>query len=398
MAGGSRKLAGYMSRQAARLASRVVIRDYREFCIGGPHKRALLSYLVPPLIPPPRLRDQAMFSNRGIAQEIPRVLNELGYSVDIVNYDNVSWRPSGPYDLFIGHGGYNFVGLSRAVGDDALRIYFATGIYWKTANMRLAARLLAVAQRTGHLLPGRRAVEQDEEGAQLEADKVICLGGESAAATFGIGEKAIGINNAVFPLVGLQTKNGDYSVKRRGFLFFSGWGNVLKGLDLLIEAFSGIDLELHVCQRMEEDFERVYGPSIKGAGNIYVHGFTRMRSRRFTELAGRCAWVISATCSEGQPGSVLECMAHGLVPILPDEANIDVTDSGIRLDSCEPVAIRAAVLRAASLPEQDYMALRSRTMMEVQAKYSPTTFRTALKDAILTFTRTRVGALLRGNV
>ena len=103
-------------------ASKRVIRDYDEYGSGKPARKALLSYLVLPLLPPLRLRDRVKFSNRGIAQEIPRVLNELGYSVDIVNYDNRDWLPDRPYDLLIGHGGINFESISRRLPENIREI------------------------------------------------------------------------------------------------------------------------------------------------------------------------------------------------------------------------------------------------------------------------------------
>ena len=82
----AKKLAGW--------AKSRVIRDYDEFCMGKPIQSALLSYLSCRFCRHGPFRNRVKFSNRGIAQEIPRSLNELGYSVDIVNYDNRSWFPT----------------------------------------------------------------------------------------------------------------------------------------------------------------------------------------------------------------------------------------------------------------------------------------------------------------
>jgi hypothetical protein len=142
-----------------------IIRDYDEFCDGKPARRALLSYLVLPLLPPPSFRDRVKFSNRGIAQEIPRVLNELGYSVDIVNYDNRSWLPDRPYDLFIGHGGINFEQISRRLPERTARIYFSTGIYWGEFNVRVQRRAADLASRRDVALSPYRIVEYDEDYA-----------------------------------------------------------------------------------------------------------------------------------------------------------------------------------------------------------------------------------------
>jgi len=54
---------------------------FKEFCMAPPTRKSLVSYLVSPLLPIPAKRDRIVFSNLGIAQYIPRGLNELG-SVD----------------------------------------------------------------------------------------------------------------------------------------------------------------------------------------------------------------------------------------------------------------------------------------------------------------------------
>ena len=92
---------------ANQLARKMVIMGYDEFCSGKTQQRALLSYLVMPLVPPSAFRDHIKFSNRGIAQEIPMSLIKLGYKVDIINFNNTSWLPKRCYEIFIGHGGIN---------------------------------------------------------------------------------------------------------------------------------------------------------------------------------------------------------------------------------------------------------------------------------------------------
>ena len=178
-------LSGRIARSIKGLAAeRVVIQGYREFLSAGPAKRALLSYLVHPLLPPPALREKAQFSNRGIAQELARALNELGYTVDVVDYENQRWLPRERYDLFVGHGGVNFQSLSQYLKAGAPKIYFSTGVYWRELNTRAAFRIYQLALRRGHLVAPERYVAADEEWANRAADGIICLGNAETAATY----------------------------------------------------------------------------------------------------------------------------------------------------------------------------------------------------------------------
>ncbi|MEK7751619.1 MAG: hypothetical protein AAB654_06850 [Acidobacteriota bacterium] len=384
-----RKLLGL----ARRLAERLTITGYREYCAGPPAGRALLSYMVSPLLPPPRWRDKVLFSNRGLAQEIPRALNELGYELDILHYENTAWTPKRHYDLFVGHAAYNFCRIAEALGESAVRIYFSTGIYWREWNRREAERFYELAVRSGYFLPADRAIAQSEEEANSRADGIIFLGNREVAHTYARFTNAIGLNNAAYPVLWDGVVKQEYGPGRSHFLFFSGRGNVHKGLDLLLEAFVDTGLHLHICQHLEPAFRRVYKQELEGAPNIHPHGYIPMRSPAFYRLAAQCNWVISATCAEGQPGAVIECMAHGLIPILPNSANIDVESWGVRLPRCDVDTIRTVIREAAGMPERECRRRAREMLAEVPESHSVERFRSSFKRAVETI----VAAVRRGS-
>lgn len=365
----------------ARCAEQAVITGFNEFGVANKPRRALLSYLVIPLLPPPTFRDRVKFSNRGIAQQMVQGLNEIGYVVDVVNFNNCSWLPSKDYDLFIGHGGKNFERLSHHLPQSLPRIYFSTGLYWREWNIRLARRIYDLTLRRGFLLPAHRDISSDEEYANQTTQGIICLGNKMAVNSYSKFPKAIGINNANFPIQYEGWRQKDYRQGRKHFLFFSGRGNVLKGLDLLLETFAQTDLHLHICQHIEADFAHVYKYELERP-NIHVHGFVTMRSPEFEALAARCNWVISATCAEGQPGAILECMGHGLIPILPDTANIDVGRWGIRLPDCDVETIRSIVTESAEMSVEESRQRAECVAQTTREDYSVENFREAFKNAV----------------
>lgn len=368
--------------RCARAATRgLVIRNYREYCDAPPRRRALLSYLMHPLLPPARLRPRTLFSPFGIAQEIPRALNEMGYSVDIVNFDNTRWAPRPNYDLFIGHGAVNFERLAQALPRETTKIYFSTGLHWAESNRRQAARLHDLAMRTGCVLAPEREIVIDEHRAYSIADAIIYLGNARAGQTYAAFPSYRGINNASYPDA-WKAQSKDYTAGRNHFLFYEGPGNVHKGLDRVIEAFSELPLELHVCQRIQPEFERAYRPLLASAPNIHLHGFIRQRSACFYELASRCNWVLSATCAEGQPGSIVEMMAHGLIPILPDTANIDLGPWGIPLPGCSSEQIAQTCRAASELSPAVCENMSRQVIAETQRHYSVEYFRASFTQAV----------------
>ncbi|MEM7111597.1 MAG: hypothetical protein AAF614_04145, partial [Chloroflexota bacterium] len=120
--------------------------------------------------------------------------------------------------------------------------------------------------------------------------------------------------------------------------------------------------------------------------NIHYAGFIQMRSPEFLELVKKCSWVILPTCAEGQPGSVIECMAHGLVPILPREANIDLESWGIEIDSFDVQHLRDLIIEVSNYSEQDYIARSQAVLNSVAVDYTVEHFRNSFKKAVLTIT------------
>jgi glycosyltransferase involved in cell wall biosynthesis len=306
----------------------------------------------------------------------------MGYVVDIVNYDNLSWLPQRSYDVFIGHAGINFERICNRLAGSTVRIYYSTGIYWREANRREAQRLYDLAERRGFVLPPDRAITHSEEGANRAADGIIHLGNAEASRTFKGFPVVYAVNNCSTQVQWDGTLKKDYRPGLKNFLFFSGSGNVHKGLDLLLEAFAQTDLHLHICQGLEPSFRAVYRFELESCPNIHFHGRIPMRSPKFRELAASCNWVISATCAEGQPGAVIECMSHGLLPVLPDSANIDLDNWGLRLPDCGVISIQNTALQLSKMSDDECRNRAEAMLATVAVQYSSDAFRSAFKQAV----------------
>jgi hypothetical protein len=355
---------------------------FKEFCPTPPTQRALVSYLVSPLIPVAAKRNRIVFSNLGIAQYVPRALNELGYEVDIVEWDDMEWLPKQHYDVFCGHGGINFEHISRALSGQTTKIYFSTGIYWWESNIREARRIYDLALRRGYLVAPDRAIRFSEEFANQSADGIICLGNQNAIQSYRKFPLVIGINNAVYPHDWQDLTDKDFKHGRKHFLFFSGGGSLHKGLDLLLEAFVGTDLHLHVCQIITPEFFDIFKTDLTQHSNIHIYGHIRMRSPKFEQLASLCNWVISATACEGQPGATLECMAYGLIPILTTGANIDIENFGVFLPENKVDDIRKVIFDTAKMDVDECKQRAKLTADAVLENYSSENFNISFKNAV----------------
>jgi len=350
-------------------------------------KRALLSYINVPLNLPRDDRRRIQFSNYGIARSIVQVLNGLGYTVDVVEWNDLRFLPKRPYELFIGHGGLNFRRIACALPREATKIYFSTGPYWRFFNAQELARFAALQRRRGIRLNPDRLIDADEEWATRNADAIICLGNEQVRESYSDFPVVYNLNNAAYPDAEHIGEGKDFAEARNNFLFFSGGGNVHKGLDLLLEAFRATSSHLYICQDISPDFRAVYKEELELLPNIHLVGWIAMRSVDFYGLVGKCAYVIHPSCAEGQPGGVIECMHQGLVPVVSRESNIDVDGFGLQLWECSIREIVDTVEGLSKQPPEWCEKMSERTRDAAKRTFSVEAFlerfTMAVEDAIV---------------
>ena len=349
---------------------------------GQRPKRALVSFITLPFRLSPDDPRNAQFSNMGIARYLVKALNELGYVVDLVEWKDESFVPKTCYDLFVGHGGRNFGGISGHLEARTPKILFCSGIFWREFNRMEEERFLDLENRRGVRLPYDRRIRFEEETANRTADAIICLGNQSAKDTYRQFPVVYNLNNAAYHDQRYGTVEKDFALGRDGFLFFAGSGNVHKGLDLLLEAFVRLSAQLYICQRIEPDFGELYHHELVDCGNIHLVGPIPMRSQRFYELVDRCNYVIHPSCAEGQPGAVVECMHQGLIPVLSRQSNIDTDDFGVTLGACPIEEITQTVAELCHKPPE-WCAEKSRHTRRVALQeYSETAFLQNFKSGI----------------
>jgi len=345
-------------------------------------KRVLLSYITTPFrlsLDDPR---NVMFSNIGIARSIARVLNELGYIVDIVEWTDTKFLPCRYYDLFIGHGGCNFEHIARHLPAEMVKVYFSTGLYWKEHNRREEERFRWLEERRGVRLPYDRWIHYSEEYANQTVDGIICLGNKIARESYSKFPLVFNLNNASYPDDCYDRTVKDFASARNNFLFFAGGGNVHKGLDLLLEVFPMVDAHLWVCQRVRPNFFEVYRREFESCKNIHLLGRIAMRGQLFYKLVDKCAYIILPSCSEGCAGSVVECMHHGLIPVVSLESTVETGNYGVAFNTCSIEEIKEVVQDLSHRPPEWCKEVSMRTMQAALTQFSEENFLRNMKNAI----------------
>jgi len=350
--------------------------------ISNRPRHALLSFITSPFRLSFTDPQNLQFSLSGAARSIVQVLNDLGFVVDVVEWLDTKFKATKKYDLFIGHGGRNFKYISNQLHEDILKIYFSTGLYWKEHNRLELKRFDDLKKRKGVSLPYDRWIEDSEEYANQIADGIICLGNENVKASYSKFPLVINLNNGGYYDARYESIRKDFSAGRKHFLFFSGGGNVHKGLDLLLEAFTQLDANLYICQGIRKDFYDVYRYELEDVSNIHLIGPIDLKNKIFYELVDRCNFVIHPSCSEGQPGSVIDMMHQGLIPIVSHETHIDTNDFGITLNDCSIEEIKRTVSEVSSYSPVLCEKMSKKTRWVAKTEYSEDAFSENIKNAI----------------
>jgi hypothetical protein len=295
--------------------------------------------------------------------QIASVLGEFGYSVDVIDIHDKTFKPSRKYDLVMSHRS-DISGLEEAIGNDTTLVYLSSGMNHLVHNENQRRRLEYLRTRRGFEL--KNLVWDDEQSPFLKkADALVGFGNRMIMDSWkrSFSGPRHGFSNYGFPAIPYVKKN--WKEARRNFLFLGSGQQLGKGLDLLLEIFPNHpNLHLYICSKYknEIDFCHYYQRELYKTKNIHPCGWIDIRGQHFLQLVGKCGFVVLPSCSEGSPGSVVNAMTAGLIPLLTREAGIDTEDFGFtfpddRIETIESALCELAQLDADTL-EQRSIATR----------------------------------------
>ncbi len=320
-------------------------------------QNVLISYLTHPF----RKGTHLSHTNTSESLTIARVLRDLNFNVDIVDYYNEYPIDYSRYDIIFGFGEpliNSFYRRKRKI----LTIYYGTGMHVCHQNHATLKRIKEVYSKKGQwILESGRIVDKAWSVQTSLVDSIIVLGNKIAQQSYKkYFQKTVHIVQASFysihdPFDIINER--EYKSAQKHFLCFSGSGFIHKGIDLLLETFNLLPkLHLHICGPIEkeEKFKSVYYKELYELPNIHTYGFINIKSKLFTELLIKCAFTIFPSCSEGGSASVINVMGNGgLIPIVSREATIEIKDFGILIDEISNEGVKEAILKAKFLSEQE---------------------------------------------
>ena len=297
--------------------------------VGKKKGDVLLSYITEPFTRAPWEHFTDPHTNKWECAEIARLFSVRGYAVNVINFDNLEFIPRKKYvacvDIM-----QNLERLTKYLPTNCKKVMHITSAYSEFQNAAEKQRLLELKRRRNiSLAPHRTGITSNNPAY---ADFLEGLGNQTIHATYARFKKHI------YPIpisVAREfdfPEQKDFRAARTNFLWFGGGGAILKGLDLVIEAFAAMpQLSLHIVgpSVREEDFAHAYKHELAFPNKKYYprprispDGEIRSGDISFIDIANRCATLIYPSASEGTSGAVVQAMHAGLIPIITRQTGI----------------------------------------------------------------------------
>ena len=296
--------------------------------IDPPLGNALLIYITYPFFLKKNSQEYRSHINIRNSHTIVRAFNELGFNVDIINHEDGKYDTNKKYDMVIGVG----QALDRDknyLKNSKVKIYYATGLHWLTESYLIFQRYLYLKNRKGtSLIPQR--LNKPYLSAE-KSDIIFSVQNNYTNETYAHLKKPIVY---IAPTGSFDTGPQQESIKNKNskkILWLSGVGMVLKGLDLVLEAFSELPaIELMICADFstEPGFADVYSNELNQK-NIQYLGFVDIGSEKFKSVTDQCIGVIYPYPEGEISGSIINAMYFGLIPIIAYCSNAEISNFAV---------------------------------------------------------------------
>jgi glycosyltransferase involved in cell wall biosynthesis len=282
---------------------------------------------------------------------IAETFNNLGYSVDVVDYRCKRKIDYSKYSIIFGFGDSYRNSFNNNL--DIKRICYMTGSNPNFSNKQEALRIKNFYKNKNILLQPRREAYWPWMHTVINSDYLITTGNIFTRDTY------IDIQNNTFhiPVPFIPTSINFEASFSRGFLWFGGAGAIFKGLDLVIDAIndSTDSINLDICGPIkdEKDFMETYKQDIIENENINFHEMIDVNSSKMKVLVERNSFIILPSCSEGGASSVLTCMNMGLIPIVTKECSIDLNGFGLKINELSKEEVLVSINKALLMTDQE---------------------------------------------
>jgi glycosyltransferase involved in cell wall biosynthesis len=309
---------------------------------------------------------------------------DLGYNVDVIHTQNQQFIPWKRYDVIVDTR-FNLQRLHPYLDRDCIKILHCDTAHIVFHNAAEMGRILSLQERKGVTIPPSR-FERPNLGAEY-ADYITTCGNEFTMRTYRYAKKPVYNLPITVEAKWSWPKEKDFDQCRKQFLWFASRGMVHKGLDLVLDAFTGLpEYQLTIVGPVEDEpeFVQLYRNELYHLPNIKLIGWMHKENNDFKRLLDRSVAHVFTSCSESGAACVLETMGAGVIPIVNYESSVDVDDFGILLKSASIEDIRDGVRTIANMPAVELKRRAMRAWEKVRSKYTRENFADSYKALMKT--------------
>lgn len=257
-----------------------------------------------------------------ISRSIYEVLIRTGFSVDYLDTSEFE-KINDKYDIFIGH-------LSN----------------WSEAAKKSRAKIKILFQPTSHPINRNKQIKKYAQKWQAPEEEFLPMDSQTiksfhdADYIFQIGneytiksliENSVPLKKIIHLHYGIDHLNTDNIPKKNinNFLYLVSGIGLRKGFPKIKQIFSAkpfSEKKLTIIGTVYERENKKYWDKelaefLQKNENVQYAGFIKSDSNKYKELIDKNSWLIFPTIEEGEPGTAIEAMSRGLVPIMEMEGS-----------------------------------------------------------------------------
>lgn len=304
-------------------------------------------------------------SNGVIAKSLYETLSSTGYSVDYIGPEDADRFEQKNYDLFVGQPLNWVIAADRSCASKCI-LFMPT-----THPIRRTKIMIKEAIRWRSSIEEWLPIEKNDIEAFRKADLILQIGNQYAVEALirnGIPpEKIIHIHYGINHLPVLE----DYTIRNTSnFLYLASIAGIRKGFPKILELSIKINdsLKLAIVGKiLRESWEERLRKVLNSNSNINFIGWVDSCSNEYQKTLSNNAWLLFPTVEEGEPGTVLEAMSLGIVPLLTSKGSgIDFSIINNRFDIC----IEKQFMKAKSMSGNNWLTLSRQARQYVKVLHN----------------------------
>lgn len=352
-------------------------------------KYVLISYITEPFI-----LKSINYAHTNFMESllISKAFKDLDFNVDIVPYTFEGKINYSKYSVIFGFGDPMTKSFYER-STDIITIYYGTGMHVCWNNHKTLDRIKEVHIKKKEWIPESGRIVDKAWSIQTSiVDAIITLGNEDVISSYKSYYSGVIYNIPVTYHAVIDNEKiksliikKDYEYAKFHFIWFGSTGLIHKGLDLLLEYFSEHPyIHLHVCGPLDSEprFVKHYYHELYELPNIHAHGFVDITSDLFFHLISKCLFVILPSCSEGEPSSVINLMANGMIPLVTKSAGIKIKDFGYLIDEVNICSIDRAIKIVLNTREEELKQRSLKCFEDTRYNHSPESYSLQLSNAL----------------